>query len=75
VHTGECEVQGLDLAGITVHVAARIMQEAGSGEIVVSQTVKDLSVGSGLRWQPRGAHTLKGIDGEWTLFAIDDAGN
>lgn len=74
VHTGECEVQGSDLAGITVHVAARIMHEAGSGEIVVSQMVRDLSVGSGLRWSPRGSHALKGVDGDWTLFAVDDSG-
>jgi class 3 adenylate cyclase len=73
VHTGECEVQGADLAGITVHVASRIMDEAAPGEILVSQVVKDLSSGSGLRFADRGTHALKGVEGEWQLYAVDRA--
>jgi class 3 adenylate cyclase len=72
VHTGECEIHGNDLAGIALHVAARIVALAGANEIVVSQMVKDLAAGSGLRFAPRGSHTLKGIQGEWTLFAVED---
>jgi uncharacterized protein (TIGR00369 family) len=70
VHTGECEVHGADLAGITVHVAARFMEAAEAGEIMVSQTVKDLSGGSDLHFEPRGSHTLQGLEGEWNVFAV-----
>ncbi len=73
VHTGECEVHGADLAGIAVHVAARIVALARANEIVVSQMVRDLAAGSGLRFAPRGLHTLKGIDGEWAAFTVEDA--
>lgn len=72
VHTGECEVHGADLAGITVHVASRIMDGAGPSEILVSQTVKDLSAGSGLRFGPRRPQSLKGVEGEWVLYAVAD---
>ena len=72
VHTGECEVHGTDLAGIALHIAARIVSLAGPNEVLVSQTVKDLAAGSGLRFAPRGAHTLKGVDGEYNLFAVED---
>jgi uncharacterized protein (TIGR00369 family) len=72
VHTGECEVHGTDLAGIALHVAARIVARAGPSEILVSQTVRDLAAGSGLRFATRGAHTLKGVEGEWNLFTIED---
>jgi class 3 adenylate cyclase len=72
VHTGECEVRGADLAGIAVHVGARVGALAGANEILVSQTVRDLTAGSGLRFAPRGSHTLKGIEGEWNLFAVED---
>lgn len=71
VHTGECEVQGSDLTGIAVHVAARIVALAGPSEILASQTVHDLVAGSGLRFSPRGAHTLKGVEGEWNLFSME----
>jgi len=73
VHTGECEIQGADLAGIALHVAARIVALAGANEIVVSQMVKDLAGGSGLRFVPLGSHTLKGIEGEWAVFAVEDS--
>ncbi len=71
IHAGECEVQGAELAGIALHVAARIVALASPGEILVSQTVRDLAAGSGLRFAGRGAHALKGVEGEWTLFAVD----
>ena len=73
VHTGECEVQGNDLAGIALHVAARIVALGRPSEIVVSQMVKELAAGSGLRFAPRGSHALKGVEGEWALFAVEDS--
>jgi len=60
---------GDKLAGIAVHVGARIAAQAGAGEVLLSSTVKDLVAGSGLEFADRGAHTLKGISGEWRLFA------
>ena len=70
VHTGECEIIGDKLGGIAVHIGARVAGKAGPGEIVVSQTVKDLVAGSGLSFTERGAHTLKGLPGEWRLYAF-----
>jgi class 3 adenylate cyclase/pimeloyl-ACP methyl ester carboxylesterase len=72
LHTGECEIVGDDLAGIAVHIGARVSAVAGPGEVLVSRTVKDLVVGSGLGFRPRGSHALKGVPGEWDLFALDD---
>lgn len=69
VHTGECELRYEDLAGIAVHVGARIAAMAGPGEVLVSSTVKDLVVGSGIAFQDRGLHALRGVPGEWRLFA------
>jgi pimeloyl-ACP methyl ester carboxylesterase len=71
LHTGECEVIGPKLAGIAVHIGARIAALAAPGEVLVSQTVKDLVAGSGLRFQDRGTRSLKGIPGEWHLYAVD----
>ena len=68
VHTGECERVGGDVAGIAVHIAARVLGEAGSGEVLVSRTVTDLVAGSGLRFDSRGARSLRGVPGEWELF-------
>ena len=68
LHTGECEVVGKDLAGIAVHIGARIAAQAAPGEVLVSQTVRDLVAGSGLKFAQRGVHTLKGIPSEWRLF-------
>jgi class 3 adenylate cyclase len=68
VHTGECERVGSDVAGIAVHIAARVMGEAGAGEVLVSRTVTDLVAGSGLRFEPRGPRALRGVPGEWELF-------
>ena len=70
MHTGECEVIGDKLGGIAVHIGARVAGKAVPGEICVSQTVKDLVAGSGLAFADRGAHTLKGVPGEWRLYAF-----
>jgi pimeloyl-ACP methyl ester carboxylesterase len=70
VHTGECERIGDDLAGIAVHIGARVGSAADPGEVLVSQTVRDLVVGSGIEFEDRGAQTLKGVPGEWRLFAV-----
>ena len=70
VHTGECEVRGDDLAGMAVHIGARVAALARPSEVLVSGTVRDLVVGSGLPLEDRGAHALKGVEGEWRLFAL-----
>lgn len=70
VHTGECERMGEDLGGIGVHIAARVQATADSGQILVSNTVKDVVVGSGLRFDDRGEHDLKGVPGPWRLHAV-----
>jgi class 3 adenylate cyclase len=70
LHTGECEVMNGDLGGLAVHIAARVMSSAGPGEVLVSSTVKDLVVGSGIAFQERGSHELKGVPGEWRLFSV-----
>jgi pimeloyl-ACP methyl ester carboxylesterase/class 3 adenylate cyclase len=69
VHTGECEVMGEKLRGIAVHIGARVAAIAAPDEVLVSSTVKDLVAGSGLRFENRGVHVLKGVPGEWTLLA------
>jgi class 3 adenylate cyclase len=70
LHTGECEVMGDDIGGIAVHIAARVSALAGPGEVLVSRTVKDLVVGSGIQFSERGAHTLKGVPDSWELHAV-----
>jgi class 3 adenylate cyclase len=70
VHTGECERVDDKLAGVAVHTGARVMTKAGPGEVLVSSTVKDLVAGSGLDFREHGTHTLKGVPGEWRLFAV-----
>jgi pimeloyl-ACP methyl ester carboxylesterase len=74
VHTGEVEVLGDDLAGMAVHIGARVSARAAAGEILVSGTVRDLVVGSGVVLEDRGAATLKGVPGEWRLYAVTAAG-
>lgn len=69
IHTGEVELMGDDVAGLAVHLAARVMGSAGPGEVIVSRTVRDLVAGSELRFEDRGEHTLKGIDEPWRLYA------
>jgi class 3 adenylate cyclase len=70
VHTGECEIMGDKLSGIAVHVGARVASLAGPGEVLVSSTVKDLVSGSGITFLDRGVQALKGIPGEWHLYAV-----
>jgi class 3 adenylate cyclase/pimeloyl-ACP methyl ester carboxylesterase len=74
VHTGECEVMGEKLGGIAVHIGARMTALALAGEVLVSSTVKDLVAGSGLHFENRGVHVLKGVPGEWNLFAAVGSG-
>lgn len=69
VHTGEVETRGEDIGGVAVHVCARIAAAAGPGEVLTSRTVKDLVAGSGITFSSRGTHELKGVPGEWELYA------
>jgi class 3 adenylate cyclase len=71
LHTGEVELRREDVTGMGVNIAARVMDTAGPGEVVVSSTVKDLVAGSGLRFADRGTHDLRGVPGEWRLFAVE----
>ena len=70
LHSGEVEFQDGQIAGIAVHIAARVMALAGTGRVLVSSTVKDLVVGSPIRFADRGSHPLRGIPGEWGLFEV-----
>ena len=70
LHTGECEMVGRDVRGMAVNIGARVAGVAAGGEVLVSRTVRDLVVGSGLEFSPRGPHELKGVPGEWELFAL-----
>jgi class 3 adenylate cyclase/dienelactone hydrolase len=70
LHTGECDVRGADLAGMTVHIGARVADLAGAGEVLVTSTVRDLVIGSGFHFEPRGAHELKGVPGQWNVLAV-----
>ena len=70
IHTGECEFSRGDVAGIAVHLASRVLAAAGPDEVFVSGTVRDLLLGSGLTFKDRGRHQLKGIEGDWPLFAL-----
>ena len=71
LHTGECEIIGDDVGGLAVHIGARVLDKAAPGQVLVSSTVKDLVVGSGIRFAEQGAHTLKGVPGEWHLFEVE----
>jgi pimeloyl-ACP methyl ester carboxylesterase len=71
LHTGECEVVDGKVAGIAVHTGARVASHAEAGEVLVSSTVKDLVAGSGITFADRGVRELKGVPGEWRLFAVD----
>lgn len=71
IHTGECEVMGEKFAGIAVHVAARVAGAAGSSEVLVSSTVKDLVAGSGILFGDLGSHALKGLAGKWRLYRAE----
>jgi pimeloyl-ACP methyl ester carboxylesterase len=73
LHTGELELAGSDVRGIAVHTGARVAGLAGPGEVLTSSTVKDLVAGSGLQFEDRGSHELKGVPGEWRLYAVSGA--
>jgi class 3 adenylate cyclase len=70
LHTGEIELVGDDVRGLAVHIGVRVMAFAGPGEVLASATVKDLVFGSGIEFEDRGTHALKGVPGEWRLFAV-----
>jgi class 3 adenylate cyclase len=70
LHSGECDARGDDLSGVAVNIAARVAAAAQAGEVLVSSTVKDLVVGSGINFSDRGLHTLKGIPDTWRLWAV-----
>lgn len=70
VHAGEVELRGDKVGGIAVHIAARVMGAAGAGDVLVSRTIRDLVAGSGLEFEDRGMHDLKGLDESWQLFAV-----
>jgi class 3 adenylate cyclase len=69
IHTGECQLDSGKVRGIAVHTGARIAALAGPGEVLISHTVKDLVAGSGLEFEDRGVHELKGVPGEWRVYA------
>jgi class 3 adenylate cyclase len=73
LHSGECELRGEDVGGMAVHIGARIASRADAGEVLLSSTVKDLVVGSGIEFTERGSTELKGVPGEWRLFAVAGA--
>ena len=73
LHTGECEVRGDDIGGIAVHIGVRVSALAGPKEVLVSSTLRDLVIGSGLAFDDRGAHQLKRVPGEWHLCAVASA--
>ena len=70
MHTGECELMGDDIGGMCVHLAARVCALAGPGDVLVSRTVKDLVVGSGIEFSAQGTEELRGVPGAWELFAV-----
>ena len=71
IHTGECEIIDEKVAGIAVSIGARVAAQAGAGRVLVSQTVKDLVAGSGIEFSERGLSELKGVPGDWRLFAVE----
>jgi pimeloyl-ACP methyl ester carboxylesterase len=73
LHTGELETTGTEIRGIAVHTGARVAALAGAGEVLASSTVRDLVAGSGLEFEDRGSHELKGVPGEWHLYAVASA--
>ena len=71
LHSGEVEQRGLDIGGIAVHIAARVVEQAGPNELVTSSAVPLLVAGSGIEFEDRGEHDLKGIGGTWRLYAVE----
>jgi len=74
LHTGECEFIGDDIAGVAVHIAARVAVMAKGDEVLVSSTVRDLVSGSGVQFEDRGTHSLKGVEGQWHVYSVGKAG-
>jgi class 3 adenylate cyclase len=72
LHTGEIELRGADVGGIAVHIGQRVSALAGPGEVLASSTVKDLVAGSGIRFNDRGPHVLKGVPDQWRVFAVEN---
>jgi class 3 adenylate cyclase len=70
LHSGEIELRGDDVAGIAIHIGARVSALAGAGEVLVSRTVTDLVAGSGIEFDDRGEHELKGVPGTWQLYSV-----
>jgi len=70
LHTGECELRGADISGLAVHIASRISNLASPGGVLVSRTVRDLVAGSGLKFEPTGIHSLKGVPDAWELYGV-----
>jgi class 3 adenylate cyclase len=70
LHCGEIEIIGDDVGGLGVHIAARVSALAGAGEVLTSRTVRDLVAGSGIAFESRGTHTLKGVPDEWEILAV-----
>jgi class 3 adenylate cyclase len=70
IHTGEIEDRGADIGGIAVHIASRVLSQAGDGQVVVTRTVRDLATGTDLDFAPLGTVTLRGVQGDWELFAV-----
>jgi class 3 adenylate cyclase len=73
LHTGECELMDGKVGGIAVHIGARVARQAAPGEVLVSNTVKEIVAGSGIAFRERGTAELKGVPGEWRLFAVESA--
>jgi class 3 adenylate cyclase/pimeloyl-ACP methyl ester carboxylesterase len=71
LHTGECEIRGEDIGGIAVHIGARVSALANANDVLVSSTLRDLVIGSGLEFEERGSYELKGVPGEWRLLAVE----
>ena len=72
LHTGEVEIRGDDVAGMAVHIGARVAAMSRAGEVFVSSTMKDLVAGSGIEFEDRGEHELRGVPGTWKVFAVCD---
>src|SRR6478752_4770162 len=72
LHTGECEIRGDDIGGIAVHIGARVSALAGTSEVLVSSTLRDLVIGSGLEFEDRGSRELKGVPDPWRVLALMD---
>jgi class 3 adenylate cyclase len=73
LHAGECELIGDAVGGIAVHIGARVVASAGANEVLVSSTVRDLVVGSGIKFKDRGVHKLKGVPDEWRLYLVESS--